>query len=166
MFPGKAPVKAGSTMQLTTKMLRGSINYQSIAAGQSYPLFYDTLFADLRVELTKATVKARAKKPKLWTKDRTNKASGPTVTDAASLETNAVVFPKLFRRLSEWFATSGTITDFLTGMASLHTEQVQILDPTDPAFTNVTHFDNVLHVKNGAVRMLYKPEHLMFISAK
>jgi hypothetical protein len=35
-------------------LLRRSLNYRSLLNGHAYPLFYDTLFADLRSALTTA----------------------------------------------------------------------------------------------------------------
>jgi hypothetical protein len=43
---------------------------------------------------------------------------------------------------------------------------MQILDPAAAAFTNFTHVDNILDVKNNTIKLKYKPEFLIFVSKK
>jgi hypothetical protein len=47
---------------------RASTN-RSLERGQSYPLFYDTLFADLRTVLAKAATTARQARRGVWRSD-------------------------------------------------------------------------------------------------
>ena len=47
-FSGNIDRKDGSDVFLNQSMVRNSINYKQMAAGYGYPLYYDTLFADLR----------------------------------------------------------------------------------------------------------------------
>jgi len=47
---------------LKTPLLKQSLNYKSLASGNSYPLFYDTLFASLRATFAQAAQAARAAK--------------------------------------------------------------------------------------------------------
>jgi endonuclease YncB( thermonuclease family) len=166
VFAGDPPDgTAGTSVFLTVAMLRKSMNYKSVAAGQCYPLFYDTLFADLRNTLATAASAARTANSGVWKKDRSTKGVG--LSTATALESEGVMFPKLFRRVSEWFASEDFTgpEDFLS-FEKLHNEQVQILDPDDAEFTNVTHFDNVIAMTGSKVRLRHKPEHLMFISEK
>ena len=48
VFAGSTPRADGSKVHLTVPMLKKSMNYRLLAAGQAYPLYYDLLFPDLR----------------------------------------------------------------------------------------------------------------------
>jgi hypothetical protein len=61
-FAGDPQGQDGSKVTLHAPLLKKSLNYQSLARGNSYPLFYDTLFAALRTTLADAAVKARTAK--------------------------------------------------------------------------------------------------------
>ena len=159
VFVGSPPAPDGSRLELDVALLRKSLNYASLLAGDAYPLFYDTLFGDLRSALTKAARTARARRRGVWAADRSE--LGLTVSDQAALERDAVVFPKLFRRLTEFLRQQvGPVEQFLPWLAAKR-EQVLVL-PTG----NFTHFDNVLAVDHGAVRLVRRPEQLVFVSAK
>ena len=53
-FVGEPTAADGSEVRLEVPLLRRSLNYRSLANGHAYPLFYDTLFANLRNALTTA----------------------------------------------------------------------------------------------------------------
>jgi endonuclease YncB( thermonuclease family) len=158
-FIGAPPEPSGTEVQLRAQLLRRSLNYKSLAAGDSYPLFYDTLFGSLRAVLTRAAVAARSKKLGIWADDRSE--SGLAVSDQPALEHDAVIFPKLFRRLTEFLRHRPPgLATFLPWLAD---KEEQVLDLTDG---NFTHFDNVLDVQDDTVRLKRLPEHLVFVSAK
>ncbi len=159
VFAGGAPAKDGSEVQLDAKLLRQSVNYDSLRAGNAYPLFYDTLFADLRAVLAAAAVSARDAKRGLWQQDGSTRGVG--AADAAALEKSGVTFPKLFRRLIEYFGQGGSgLAGFLPW---LEASEEPVLDLRKD---NVTHFDDVVGVRGSKVRLIRKPEELVFISAK
>src|SRR3954452_1950464 len=134
-------------------------DFKSMAAGHAYPLYYDTLFVDLRDAFTAATATAREKKLGIWADDRS--VSGIAIGDQPTLERDAVVFPKLFRRLTEYLKEHpGDAAGFVTWLAD---KREQVLDLTTH---NFTHFDNVVEEKGGAVRLLRRPQELVFVSAK
>ena len=84
-----------------------------------------------------------------------------TVTSQADLEQSGVIFPKLFRRLTEYLAQGhADLSGFLSW---LEESQEQVFDLTT---SNFTHFDDVLEVNGNAVRMTRQPEELVFVSAK
>ena len=159
VFAGQSPAPDGTLIDLTPAVFRKSYNYAAVLNGFAYPLFYDTLFADLRNALIKATVQARTKKRGIWAVDRSKK--GLAVVDQAGLENNGVVFPKLFRRLTDFLAeTTGNMADFLPWLEDKR-EQVVDLDTM-----NFTHFDNVLSVKGNVVKMKKVPDRYVFVSDK
>jgi endonuclease YncB( thermonuclease family) len=83
-FGGAPPSPDGSEVFLRASLLRRSLNYRSLAGGQAYPLFYDTLFADLRAVLAQAATAARQATLGLWQADRSD--AGLSVTGQADLE--------------------------------------------------------------------------------
>jgi endonuclease YncB( thermonuclease family) len=164
VFAGTPPEADGAEVFLDVERLKQSINYRSAAEGFSYPLFYDTLFKDLREALASVVVAARGAGLGLWAQD--GSMSGVKATGQQDLETTAVTFPKLFRRLSDYFAGGKVGLDGFLDLPSLHEEQVQDLDPDSPDFTNVTHFDSMITVAGDTVSLNHRPETLLFISEK
>jgi hypothetical protein len=159
-FTSTPPAADGAQVFLRASLLKRSLNYRSLAAGQAYPLFYDTLFADMRAVLTQAAVTTRQAGAGLWPQDRSQ--TGLQLTDQAGLEQQGVVFPKLFRRLSEFLAQQqpGGLAGFLPWLAA---SEEQVLDLSA---SNFTHFDNVVAVEGDQVRLVRRPEELVFVSAK
>jgi hypothetical protein len=94
VFDGEPPQPDGAEIVLKPALLRKSVNFKSMVAGHAYPLYYDTLFVDLRDAFTAAAATARDKKLGIWADGRS--ASGIAISDQATLERDAVVFPKLF----------------------------------------------------------------------
>jgi hypothetical protein len=146
-FEGAPPQPDGSEMFLDVALLEQSINFRSVAAGHAQPLFYDTLFVDLREALAAAAVAAREQELALWQADRSD--DGLSVIDQADLEQDGVVFPKLFRRLTEFLTQQHGqgLAGFLSWVAD---KREQLLDLT---VNNFTHFDNVLAVDGEEIRL-------------
>jgi hypothetical protein len=154
-----APRRDGASVNLNASLLRQSLNYKSLLAGEAYPLFYETLFADLRATLTTAALNARSKRRPIWLSDKSQR--GLTVRGADGLETDGVIFPKLFRRLIEFYSEGHR---GLNGFpAWLESKREQVLDLTTGGFT---HFDNVVEVSGSRIKLKRRPEELVFYSAK
>jgi endonuclease YncB( thermonuclease family) len=159
VFAGDPPDTDGAEVFLDETLLKESLNYKLIQNGYAYPLFYETLFVELRKALATAAQQARKNKRGLWQHDQSG--DGLEVIDQESLETSGVIFPKLFRRLTDYLAeTNGGIDGFPEWLEKKR-EQVQ-----DLATLNFTHFDNMVRVQNNKVQMIQVPEELVFISAK
>jgi endonuclease YncB( thermonuclease family) len=158
-FAGDPPAADGDSITLKTALLRKSLNFKSVATGNAYPLFYDTLFAALRKSFAAAALSAREAKRGLWADDAS--VGGLKIKDEAALEASGVVFPKLFRRLTSYFATGAAdLRGFLPWLAKTR-EQVLDLETG-----NFTHFDNVLSLTGDKLRLTREPEQLVFVSAK
>jgi endonuclease YncB( thermonuclease family) len=158
-FAGTPDQPDGSEVFLTPPLLRRSFNYRSLADGHVYPLFYDTLFADLRDHLADAAIKARESKKGLWKHDRSQ--GGVLVTSSEDLEQRGVIFPKVFRRLVEF------LSETQVGLDAFPTWLARTEEPVlDLGRINFTHFDDVVDVRDGRVRLTRRPEELIFISAK
>ena len=165
-FAGPSPFADGADVFLTPDVLKTSLNYKLLRNGHAYPLFYDTLFVDLRKAMQVATRQARASGKGIWALDRTN-AGLALPNGPADLEQNGVIFPKLFRRLTDFLARGGpaggavSLADF---PAWLDASEERVLDL--PA-VNFTGFDNLVEVgPDLSVRMTRKPEEIVFIGAK
>ncbi|HUK83543.1 MAG TPA: nuclease [Verrucomicrobiae bacterium] len=158
VFGGDAAEKDGSSVMLDTALLKNSANYQMLSSGQAYPLFYDSLFADLRNALAQASASAKAAHAGLWGQDLTS--MGLTTSSIKSLQAKGVVFPKLFRRLAEYF---GSGHQSLSGFkAWLAAKQERVLDLDT---TNSTHFDTYVDVGGSKVSLNKSPDRLVFTSA-
>jgi endonuclease YncB( thermonuclease family) len=158
-FVAVPPAPAGSEVFLRAGLLRQSLNYRSLDRGQSYPLFYDTLFADLRTVLAEAATTARQARRGLWRSDRSR--SGLVVRSQTDLEQNGVIFPKLFRRLTEYLRRQGR--DLSGFLPWLEATREQVLELPTRSFT---HFEDVLDVQANTIKLRPRPEELVFVSAK
>ena len=143
--------------------MKESINFQQLSRGHAYPLFYDTLFFDLRQSMAKETVKVRESKTKVWSKDVTN--SGATYTGRESLKEIPPFFPKLWRRLDSYSRNSDvgdpdTLTDFIEYLRSLREERVLIVSES-----RNTGFDDLVEVDGNKVLITVLPEDVVIFSS-
>ena len=164
LFTGTPTALDGASVVLTPALLKKSFNYKAVLNGFAYPLYYDTLFKQLRDVLTSATLAARKNKLGIWAKDRSLK--GVSASKLSDLETGGFIFPKLFRRLASYFDSGNQGLAKFLALPELKKEQVQDLDPNSPTFTNFTHFDNMVRVAGNKVFLKQHPETLLFVSQK
>ena len=158
-FAGKPSRPDGSTVTVDAALLRKSLNYKSLLAGEAYPLFYETLFPDLRATLTTAAVNARKRRRVLWPADQSQR--GLRISNVERLEVDGVIFPKLFRRLIEFFSEGHqSVRDFPDW---LQAKKEQVLDLTTGGFT---HFDNVVDLTRTTIKLKRRPEELVYYRAK
>lgn len=100
VFAGEAPEDNGDSVYLDIERMQESVNYRLIEDGMVYPLFYDTLFSDLRQSIAEAAVSAREGAVGFWPNDQT--ADGVTWNGPSSLPNLDPIFPKLWRRLKKY----------------------------------------------------------------
>lgn len=156
LFAGEAPDDDGASVMLGEELLRRSFNLQALHEGLAYPTFYASLFADLRTAMTAATVDARTGKRGLWQDDRTT--AGFEAASLAVLMDEVPILPKLFRRLSDYMAASGTAIGFKEALA----EGQDIV--WDLRTQQRTHLDTFVEQASGSVeiRLTRDPEDLVF----
>lgn len=153
----------GDSIFLTSERMRTSLNYQLIANGNAYPLYYDTLFFDLRQELTEAVVAAREAKQGIWQDDASTE--GFVWQGANSLDSLPPIFPKLWRRLQgytqnrDFREDSTTLNEFIDYLQVARSERVLVIDQG-----RFTGFDDVIEVDGNRIKLLYQPEELIFMS--
>lgn len=110
-----------------------SVNIHQFKTGHAYPLFYDTLFDDLRERCTQVVLDAKSRGLHVWSADASN--SGATWTGNA--DTMAPIYPKLWRRIDK-FVTDDTFFDPTRPMANLkqwidHEEAERVSIPSQGA---------------------------------
>ena len=154
VFAGAPPEHDGATVKLAPARLKDSYNHAALAEGLVFPTYYKGLFADLRAALTALVEAARAKQIGLWADDVTN--TGVDVTGLAVLTQDAVILPKLFRRLSEYLANTGAVAGFKDRLAQA---PERVLDLTDQ---NFTHLDTFVEQHGDRIALTRKPEQLVF----
>jgi hypothetical protein len=127
-----------------------------MATGLAYPTFYLKLFPDLRRELARQAQQARPKTG-VWALDRTQK--GIEVKSLATLTDDAVILPKLFRRLVDYL----TLNDDGPALAGFPAYLAQREDRVFILTTgHYTGFDYVVEVTKQVVRLTTAPEDLVF----
>jgi hypothetical protein len=155
VYTGAAPAQDGEEFFLKPAQVRKSINFQLLKRGLAYPTYYQTLFPDLRDELTRSVEQARAAKAGIYPVDTTN--SGATITGLPSITDDNVILPKLFRRLVTFLEGGGTsIAGFPQFLA----------DNPDPLLIlstgHFTNLDTIIKVNGDQVKMTVPPEGLVF----
>ena len=152
VFPGSTGLKDGSPVYLDSELLSESLNYHMLAIGHAYPLFYETLFFDLRNTLAAAVTAARDSGLGFWPEDETETwVSG---TNVRALENQTPIFPKTFRRLVDHRRSGEPFSLFRDKLAS---ERITIV-PT----VHHTGFDWVIETQDRRIRMTANPEDLVF----
>ena len=152
VFSGSINKQDGSSVYLDKQLVRKSANYAMLRIGHAYPLFYETLFYDLRDALASAVKEARSKQRGLWPKDDSN--TWIDATDIPALEDKVVLFPKLYRRLIDHDRSGQPMSKL--------PERLDNEDITVISTVHHTHFDTVVEVNGKKVRMTVKPEDLVF----
>jgi len=156
VFTGDPPDADGSNFRLEPDFLRTSYNYLALDQGLSYATYYWGLFHDLRDALTAAVASSRAARRGLYAEDVTNR--GFSVDTVADLTDHLIIMPKLFRRLSEYFVSTGTIVGFKEALADSQEPVLEI------GTANFTHFDTFIEQAPGSnhLRLTVLPEELVF----
>ncbi|MEN9517953.1 MAG: hypothetical protein RLZZ381_541 [Cyanobacteriota bacterium] len=160
VFTGDPADADGSEVILEAELLQKSVNYQLLIEGFVYPLFYDTLYQELRDRLVEAVKVARQEELGIWKKDGSNK--GFTVKPPVNLAQLEPIFPKLWRRLETFYRRSSnqdkTAKQFLESLAQGDDRLFTIPDRRS------IKFSTALEVKGNKLKLKYKPEEMIFRS--
>jgi endonuclease YncB( thermonuclease family) len=160
VYVGNPPDADGKEVHLTVQRAKRSLNYQLLAAGQAYPLFYDSLFYDLRAVFAGAASSARSQNRGIW-KNSADVMRRFTIASRADAEAAKLLYPKLFRRLADYLKTHNGLGGFVKWMNDE--------DENDEVWTlpewNRTHFDNVLEIAGNKVKLKRLPMQLVWVSA-
>ena len=159
LFVGKTSETDGKQVKLDTTRLKKSVNYKLIAEGHAYPLFYDTLFFDLRNALAAASDKARKANKNIW---KRNVLKAFSVSSTVDAEAAQLLYPKLFRRLVDYFKNHSNLNNFVSWMNANH-QNDELWTLSD---LNHTHLDNVLKVTATTISLTTQPSKIVFVSRK
>ena len=158
-FAGETSEADGSEVFLTGQRLRNSVNFLQVQAGFAYPLYYNTLFKELRLTLNDALAEARAAGTGgrgYWPTDAT--MSGGTIVARFELSQIPPIWPKLWRRLEEFLRNHTGLIGFL-----------EFIRATGERADNLNTFeqsslDNFMQVTGDTVRMTVDPRDLRVVS--
>lgn len=154
---GDPPVAGGQTVHVGLELLRATANHHLITTGLVYPTYYTNLYVELRGELTDQVAAARQAGEGVFADDRTQK--GVTVESLTTLTDDAVILPKLFRRLADYLQLNGDDPS-LAGLEAFLAQQDDELwvIPTGQK----TGFDTIVSVSGQTVKLKRPPEELVF----
>jgi endonuclease YncB( thermonuclease family) len=151
-FAGETGLDDGSEVFLDAPMLRKSVNYKQMKTGFAYPLYYNTLFASLRREFNVALGEARNRRLGYWQTDATER--GARVAGSADLTAIPPIWPKLWRRLEEYFRNHNSLSDFIAFLEEKN-ERVDVLSEMDER-----GLQDVVKVRGDKVNLTEPPENL------
>ncbi|MFN3225409.1 MAG: hypothetical protein ACE360_04065 [Hyphomicrobiales bacterium] len=161
VFAGDTDQADGSEIFVPAETMLNSVNAALLAEGHAYPLFYDTLYDDIREALSELALNARGRRQNVWSADQTN--SGFEWTGDVS--TLPPVFPKLWRRIDD-FIGDETFFDENRPMAGLKA-WIEMMKPervSVPSQGLFTGFDNLIEVTEDRVQMIVEPEKVVISS--
>ncbi|MBD2356244.1 thermonuclease family protein [Tolypothrix sp. FACHB-123] len=162
VFTGDPPDwdNSGRGNKLQADLLRQSINYKLLQEGHVYPMFYETLYKELRDEMVAATEEARAANREIWSGDRS--IDGFEVDIPPDLSTLPPIFPKLWRRMQSFYRRPSNRTKgiklFIRELARGKDRLFTIPDQRS------IKFSTAIKVDGNKIKMLYKPEEMVFES--
>src|SRR5262249_16193111 len=154
---GDPPGASGSQLHVTVEHLQQTSNHALLAEGLVYPTYYSLLYTELRDELTRVCTQARSQKLGGLAGDGTQ--SGVAIESLATITDEAIILPKLFRRLAEYLEHGRPSVD-LSGFRDFLDQQGDRLwiVPSGTA----TGFSTVVEVTGQTVRLTQLPEDLVF----
>ncbi|MGW0230830.1 hypothetical protein ACWDWO_21165 [Actinopolymorpha singaporensis] len=160
-YAGKRRGGASGSVYLEVPELRRSVNHQLLSAGWVYPTFYSLLYFDLREELARVSVAARADRKGVWRHDSTLTGLGLTSRD--QLQNQLVILPKLFRRLADYLTLDEPSSVDLAGFpAFLEARNDRIF--TVPA-GQATAFATLVERRRQRLKLTIAPEQIVFLEA-
>lgn len=162
VFAGDTDKDDGSSVYLEPDDIMESINVKQFERGHAYPLFYDTLFDDLRQRCTEVVLAAKQAGNGVWSADTTN--SGASWT--GNVDTLEPIFPKLWRRIDKYvndetfFDPTRPFANLKIWMEQSAPERVAVL--SESIFTG---FDNLVETTDTTVRMTFEPRQIVVVSS-
>ncbi|MDI2130005.1 thermonuclease family protein [Yinghuangia seranimata] len=107
----------GGTVTADAALLAGSANFRMLASGDAYPLQYTSTAPELRKAIVAAASKARAAHLGVYAMDSSSRFS--VVDQNAVGPGGDLVFPKFFRRVTDWLRESESVVanESATGLA-------------------------------------------------
>lgn len=155
-YSGDSDYMDGADVFLDGALARRSVNYKMVERGFAYPMFYETLFMEIRRELAAAFRSARAARLALHQSDGT--LTGVRIESRDDLATIPPIYPKLWRRLEEFFRNHDELDGFKEWLAHRDSEKLSTLSDQ----RTLISFDNVVDVQGSTVKLLYNADDMVF----
>ena len=152
VYSGTVGIGNGADVFADVQWVRRSVNYRLVRSGHAYPMYYNTLFAELRAILTRGVRLSRDEGKGLWPADRSRR--GVLYGGPDSLSRLPPIFPKLWRRLRRYGGVD--LSGFLEFIRSTREHLTTMSDDRD------LQFEDVIVVKGNRVGLSYPPEDLKF----
>jgi hypothetical protein len=151
----------GSNVFLDVPLLNKSLNAGLAKAGQVFPTFYDGLPTDLRNRVTDLVNQAWNADRGLWPRDVST--AGFTVKNLSEL-TSLVFWPKLFRRLADYFSDGNQglaqfdawLRQFLNNPNKNRDDELWIAPIAEKG-----NMHDVIEISGNTISMKYWPEELI-----
>ncbi|MET0384358.1 MAG: nuclease, partial [Polyangiales bacterium] len=157
-FKGNRAGKTGDEVYFRVEELKRSLNFHLLESGVAYPTFYSQLFPDIRRAMAEAVGGARQCGRGVWAKDLT--LSGFNVPGSVeAVQESAYILPKLYRRLTDYFALNGgdTALDGFREWLNENDDRVLILPEG-----HQTSLDQAVDVDGQRVKLTTLIENLIF----
>jgi hypothetical protein len=154
---GRGTAPGTGELFVDAELLRTTVNHHLLTTGLAYPTYYTKLYADLRGELTAQVAAAGAAHAGVFAADLTQ--TGVTVDSRATLTDDAVILPKLFRRLTDYLhlnADDPSLAGFSAFLAQQE-DAVWVLSRDEKM-----NLDALVEVTGQTVRLTVAPEDLVF----
>lgn len=152
------PEADGARIVATPALVSASVNAAQLASGLAYPTFYTELYSDLRSALASVSSTAREAGLGVWAADATT--SGVRVEGIGTLTDEAVLLPKLFRRLVEYLSLGDSDLSGFRAFLDARGDQLIVLPSVE-----VTGFAAVVAVDGRTVRLTQQPDQLVFFES-
>jgi hypothetical protein len=169
VHPGAPPFPDGAELRIDGDQVDASVNAALMAEGLGYPIFYSSLPGDLREHLSPSVVRARAARIGLWASSSGDPSRSPAdVHDLAALEA-AVIWPKLYRRLHEFFASGRRdLAQFDGWLRGTKDDRILVLDEGVPGRLlpgELGHLHDIVTVDAaaGTARLELHPEQFIIL---
>jgi hypothetical protein len=158
-FSGSCDTPNGSRLFVQPRHVAASVNAALLREGWVYAACYDSLPAELRAELLELSRRARGKNLGLWPRAVALTGRPLAVPMAAALD-GCVMFPKLFRRLVEYFAEGHVnLRDFPRWLRmNPHRDEMLLLPNQE-----VGHIHDVVEVAGDQIRMTRNAEEFIIL---
>lgn len=161
VFSGNTQEADGARIHLGPEDIATSVNATQLDRGHAYPLFYDTLYADLRLHLATVCANARQAGAGVWAADATT-AGFAWNSNLAALPP---IFPKLWRRIDTYrhdetfFDPNNPAANLPAYIASLGEERVLIVSQS-----RFTGLDDLVEVQGASIRLVADPADMIVVS--
>jgi len=163
VFAGDIDKPDGENVFLGPDDIASSINVKQLEVGHAYPLYYDTLFLELRDKCRDVVDLSRDAKNGVWVSD----ASTSGFPWNSNLKALPPIFPKLWRRIQKYigsetfFEPDSPLSNLKDYIESLGDERVLTLDDG-----KITGFDNLISTENNVIRLISDPNNMIVVSKK